>query len=325
MKRDFVLVVFVVKWFEIVGIVLYIVFHDEVHFLEVLLKEGAVVVGEDGLAIKHEVIAFNVELIGFHSVGITIKVVFDNKGHVRKGQVDVVTEDNPVVCILINPISKVKGELSILHIEIRQLDLIASQLASWGTAVDPVSLNNEETSILVLKGQRFCINVEGIDLPLVNQVPIDDAVLEGGLSDSDNDPVRVTPASHSLNEGLLLILWDVNGKSIDDLGLKVECPDYSQVPEEHVLSIHGAALQIVELIILAIEVKELLLVRCLDTLKAGNKVEEGAVEDRLLHLGLILVDEFLDALDLLFSLLDRVLVGLDSHQEVSRVIDTVSE
>ena len=90
-------------------------------------------------------------MILLHCIGIALEVVLYNKGHVGKGQVDVVTEDNPIVCILINSITKIKSKLSILHVKICKLHLIAPKLATRCTAVDSISLNNKETSTLILE------------------------------------------------------------------------------------------------------------------------------------------------------------------------------
>lgn len=105
------------------------------------------------MAVEHEVIALNVEMILLHCIGVTLEVVLNHEGHVRKGQVNVVTKDNPVVRILIYSVAKIKSEFSILHVKIGELHLIAPKLTARCTAVDPVSLNNEETATLILESK----------------------------------------------------------------------------------------------------------------------------------------------------------------------------
>jgi hypothetical protein len=83
----------------------------------------------------------------------------------------------------------------------------------------------------------------------VNQVPVNNTILESRLRNSDQHNVLVAAAPDPFDVGfLVLLLRDINGKPDQDLSSEVDGPNSPVIPEKNEVFIHGAALEVEDVI-----------------------------------------------------------------------------
>ena len=107
------------------------------------MKQTSIVIRKYGLSIYDKVISFHVKTIIIDCKVISFEVIFDDESHVAKGQVYVISKNNPIIRVLVNSIPEIESKFGILHIKISKLHLVAPKFTARGAAINSISFNDE--------------------------------------------------------------------------------------------------------------------------------------------------------------------------------------
>ena len=85
------------------------------------------------------------------SVAVFIKVLFDDKSHIAKAEIDKIPKNCPILGFALHPEALLEAKLAILYIKVSELNFITFDFAPGANIDNSVSFNYKLVSFAVLK------------------------------------------------------------------------------------------------------------------------------------------------------------------------------
>jgi hypothetical protein len=137
MKGHLTVVIFEMEWFQENWVEIFIVLQDELEFF--ILRSDEISFCEHVIAVENEIVPFNIENKVIDDKTKMIKVILNDEGHVGEGEIDEVTENDPVLGLVLDSDTIIERKGRVFSIKIRNLELVTLGLVSV-PAVDQVVL-----------------------------------------------------------------------------------------------------------------------------------------------------------------------------------------
>ena len=116
-----------------------------------------------GLFVQDVVVAFNIKQKVVCIKPNFVEIIFNNECHVRKGQVDEVSEDYPIVSFIFNPMSILESKRAVFSIEVWNAEVIAFNFAGLPAIDQVVFLCQIRIALSILEEECISIDVKGLN------------------------------------------------------------------------------------------------------------------------------------------------------------------